>query len=401
MPAVYHVTKSLVGGGGVYAQRLSTALNALNRESRVLCAENASLKPENGLPFQADRVLAGVLNRRTLTAFHTFLRQREWAPANTLNSGDIVHLHSITGFIGSRGLRRLIPSGAKVFWTAHNPWLFTGGCVAYEGCDRFELGCRECPILRFPLKRWTRFEYEAKNSFWLDLCVNPIANSRWMAGMLKKSPIFASGKDIPIVPPIVDDVFSYRKNRCQGRMEFGIADDRFVIGLSARALTDTGKGIDRFFQRLPEDSGFLKRTTFILIGDGHIEIPEGVDCRMLGHVASPAKLSELYGMMDLFVSPSFMESFGMALLEAQACGTPVIAFETGGTPEAVCPVENCRLVPNGDFRALYGEIDRSFESQASGQAAGKDIAEWVSERHGWRSIAEKQIAIYEETASPC
>ena len=118
---------------------------------------------------------------------------------------------------------------------------------------------------------------------------------------------------------------------------------RFVVGLSARSLTDGGKGINSFFERLPLDKAFLRDTTFLLIGEGRIPVPAGIDCHFVGHISSQERLAEIYRMLDLFVSASAMETFGMAILEAQACGTPVVAFETGGTPEAVCPVGS-RLV---------------------------------------------------------
>ena len=88
-----------------------------------------------------------------------------------------------------------------------------------------------------------------------------------------------------------------------------------------------------------------------------------------------------------------MESFGMAILEAQACGTPVVAFETGGTPEAVCP-EVSRLVPNGNFQELFRVVEEMFNAARSGEYKNRKLAEWVAARHGLLSIVEKQMRIY-------
>jgi glycosyltransferase involved in cell wall biosynthesis len=168
---------------------------------------------------------------------------------------------------------------------------------------------------------------------------------------------------------------------------------RFVVGMAARSLTDRGKGIQEFFARLPVERAFVQETTFVLIGDGRIRVPAGVDCRFLGHIDSPIRLAEIYRSLDLFVSASVMETFGMAILEAQACGTSVVAFETGGTPEAVCPFGS-RLVPNGNFQELFRVVEEMFGAARSEGEKSRKITEWVSARHGWQSIAQKQIKNY-------
>ncbi len=473
----------LSGGGGVYASRLSEALRRGGVESWVLSLDDGSIVPPDGLVGQIfnrhDWALSGMIHRRSRGTVLSFHRRQIWNPEVEIQSEDIVHLHSITGFIGDRGLRHLLRNRPRVFWTAHNPWLFTGGCVAYAGCDRFESGCKQCPLLKFPLEGWTKSELKAKLNFWRDYGVKPVANSEWMAAMMRRSPIF-EGMEIPVVPPIVDDIFfgitnqtntreraeplitqidtdksrnagpcldrpcgasesdslasefadspvseslirsanapgasgensssvSIRDIRGQnaGALDAGLwtldspmprwaGGSRFLVGLSARALTDKGKGIEEFFQRLPLDRAFLKETTFVLIGDGKIRVPAGLDCRFPGHIDSPERLAEMYRSLDVFVSPSAMETFGMAILEAQACGTPVVAFETGGTPEAVCSAGS-KLVRNGDWVGLFTEVEKMFECSVKGGGKNHDLSEWVAARHGWQAIAEKQMEIY-------
>ena len=536
MNVVYQITKTPNGGGGVYAKRLSDALGMCGLSSRVLTVEEGGLFVRAGafgmLRSKWDWALNGTINRRSRGTVLSFHRRQIWDSPDAINSQDIVHLHSITGFIGDRGLRYLLRNRPRVFWTAHNPWLFTGGCVAYVGCDRFESGCKRCPLLKFPLEGWTRQELAAKKKFWRDFGVKPIANSEWMATMMRRSPLF-EGMEIPVVPPIVDDVFfgttnhtnlhergkhflttdyadehGYQKHQqgdaqgsCAGASESGLlsskladapvseslirsadgpalerlapggvgsdggsqlADSaeilegqsqaglqvgnqknrairlanapgasgensssvsisdirgqnsatfaarrstldspmprwaggkRFVVGLSARSLTDGGKGINSFFERLPLDKAFLRDTTFLLIGEGRIPVPAGIDCHFVGHISSQERLAEIYRMLDLFVSASAMETFGMAILEAQACGTPVVAFETGGTPEAVCSAGS-KLVRNGDWAGLFRAVEEMFETAVKGSGKNHELSDWVAARHTWQAIAEKQIAIY-------
>lgn len=399
MGSAFQVTKTLHGGGGVYTTRLNDGLIDAGWTSAVYCLDDSSLRARetHGGRFHSlfDRALAAAYNRSSTAPLHSFLRLREWETLAEIGSDDIVHLHSITGFIGSRGLKRLLRKRPCVFWTAHNPWLFTGGCVAYAGCDAFARGCRSCPILRTPLSRLARHEYRAKRRFIEDFGVKVIANSEWMAEMMRRSPIFEHVESIPVVLPIVDEAFTVLRNRNHARASLNLGEDRFVIGLSASSLTDPGKGIGEFFETLPTNAKWLGHVTFLLIGDGKVAIPSGVAAHFTGRVSCPNRLAELYGACDCFVSPSFMETFGMAIMEAQACGTPVVAFEAGGTPEAVYPENPCQLIPTGNFKALHETVEAAVRAGPTTASVRQTLSEWVARRHSAASIAARQIAVYE------
>ena len=98
-----------------------------------------------------------------------------------------------------------------------------------------------------------------------------------------------------------------------------------------------------------------------------LELPGHLDVRVLGRLNSAEELAQVYSSSDVFVSPSAMETFGMVLTEAQACGTPVVAFDVGGVPDAVS--EECAefLVPNGDFESLLNAVGKVFEKSSQGR----------------------------------
>lgn len=267
--------------------------------------------------------------------------------------------------------------------------------MAYAGCDAHENECRSCPILTIPFKSLATVEYHSKKRFIEEFDVRPIANSEWMAAMMRRSPIFSGYAEIPVVPPIVEAVFSVACDRDSVRQAFGFAPGQFIVGLSASSLTDSGKGVTEFFETMPHDAKWLHQVTFLLIGDGRVNVPHGISVHFTGRVSDPTTLANLYSVCDLFVSPSFMETFGMAILEAQACGSPVIAFETGGTPEAVYPESLCRLVPNHAFPSLHEAIEDAVSRGTIDDAKRGKLSEWVKGRHSAKFIAKKQIEIYQ------
>jgi putative colanic acid biosynthesis glycosyltransferase len=245
--------------------------------------------------------------------------------------------------------------------------------------------------MKFPVSYLSRLEYRSKADFIRDYNVQPIANSEWMAAMLRKSPWFSHVRDIPVIKPIVQPCFHVG---VKSRMDQNLpSDDKVVIGLGARSLTDHYKGIKEFFDNLPADAPWIKKVRFLLFGEGSLSLPPTLDVQMMGALRSPDSMADAYRSMDLYVSPTSMETFGMTLVEAQACGTPVLTFSTGATPEAVCPGAGC-LVNNGDFGSLYELIGDLIEREDL-LDQGLKASQWVSKHHGSDVIADDQIKIYE------
>ena len=120
--------------------------------------------------------------------------------------------------------------------------------------------------------------------------------------------------------------------------------------------------------------------------------------RALGRLNSAEELAQVYYSSDAFVSPSMMETFGMALAEAQACGTPVVAFDVGGVSDAVS--EECAefLVPNGDFESLLNALGKLLKRSSTGGDGWRVNRGWASERFEASVIAELQKSVYSRKA---
>jgi glycosyltransferase involved in cell wall biosynthesis len=166
-----------------------------------------------------------------------------------------------------------------------------------------------------------------------------------------------------------------------------------VIGLGARSLTDQFKGIKEFFEYLPLDAPWIKNVKFVLFGEGTLNLPPNLDVEMLGPLMTSDAMVDAYCAMDIYVSPTSMETFGMTLVEAQACGTPVVAFSTGATPEAICP-EGGWLLRKDDFSALYELLETLCKRRDDLIVRGLNSAQWVFKHHSSDVIAIEQAQIY-------
>jgi glycosyltransferase involved in cell wall biosynthesis len=398
---IWHLTRTISGGAGQYALRLSNALRAAGADSTVLVAEGPAAEHATQLRRLDSRIrrfvargFRSVYHRLALGAYHSLRGPELYATPTPILAGDIVHLHGMTGWIGVPGLRRLVPSGVKVFWTAHDLWLLSGGCVVYRGCDRFRQDCSACPLLKSPWRGFARRELQVKRTFLEAGQVRPIANSRWMADRLHESSLFGRVKNIPIIPPIVDAAY-LAEDISDLRAELKIPSGRLVISLGARSLDDKYKGIPEFLTalaRVPELAGQL---TVLLFGPGQIEIPANLDARLLGNLADPRQLARVYRTSDVYVSPSLMETFGMTLVEAQAVGAPVLAFSVGGIPEAVRNGVTGWLAPVGQFDELVKLLGSILPDSPKRTMAGDHARNWVRQTFAGDAVARLQSSCYQ------
>lgn len=398
---IWHLTRTLFGGAGQYASRLSNALRVQGVESTVLVAEGPVLdgaavlrRVDSPVRRFAARGFRSLSHRVSLGTFHSLRGPEIYEATQAVQAGDIVHLHGMTGWIGVCGLHKLIPRGANVFWTAHDLWMLSGGCVVYRGCDRFRNDCSQCPILRAPWKRIAQRELRIKRAFIEAYNVRPIANSEWMANRIQESKLFGRLNSIPVIPPIVDAAYLV-KEIPDLRRELAIAEDRKVISLGARSLDDKFKGIPEFLAQLSQTAELAGQLTVLLFGPGKIEIPTNLDVRLLGNISDPSQLAKVYRTSDVYVSSSYMETFGMTLVEAQACGTPAVAFDVGGVRDAVHPELRIGLEPTSRMDNLVLRLNQLLQNNGIERNPQAYLREWASHSFCARSLARVQLLAYQ------
>ena len=397
---IWHLTKTLYGGAGQYVLRLSNALNSLGYQSTVLVAEGEIIAGVNNLSPQTNtlqsflnRGLISMINRTVKAPFHSGYRLDRWKTNTSIKHSDIVHLHGMTGWVGFSGLRHLIPPQTKVFWTAHDLWMLSGGCVVYIGCNNYQSGCQSCPVLKHPFSNWSKHEWRYKAKFIKDYKITPIANSQWTANQIRESGFFSDLENIAIVPPIVASEFFEADSLPSLREELGLPADRIILGLGARTITDQYKGIPEFLERFSQELDLVDRCTLVICGDGELDVSPSLDCRFLGAFTKPEELARFYCACDVFISPSKMETFGMTLLEAQAAGTPVVAFRVGGTPEAVRHLEYGYLAAQNDYGEIISGLKWILSNLQNTRDMGINSSAWVKANFSSQVIAMKQANI--------
>lgn len=264
---------------------------------------------------------------------------------------DVVQLHNIHDhYLNYKILfEYLNQSGIKVVWTFHDCWAFTGHCFHFvtAGCEKWKAGCSNCPmksVLPKTLLDRSKRNYELKRELFGG-CENLtiVACSDWMAGFVKQS--FLKDKRIEIIKNGVDlNMFRPLGRSC--------GDGTYSI-LAVSSVWNKEKGlfdIYRLRELLPKNYSITvvglssKQVEQLLSGINGIERTQNVD-----------ELVRLYSDADVLINPTYADTFPTVNLEALACGTPVITYRTGGSPEAVSP-ETGVVVEQGDVTAMVEAI---------------------------------------------
>lgn len=296
--------------------------------------------------FKGEHGFASAGQTRRLTE-----KIRQWDP-------DVIHLHNIHGFVLQVELlfAYLKEAGKPVVWTLHDCWPYTGHCAFYDytGCGGWKSGCRFCREYRrtYPyalFKNRTESNYIRKRAAFTGVPGLTLAvPSRWLEAEVKQS--FLGAYPVEVIPNGIDRG-KFRPMRTGLRARLGL-EDRFVV-LGVANVWERRKGLAYLLwlaEKLPADC----RVVLIgLSGRQKRRLPEKV--LGISRTADTEELAGYYSMADVFVNATLEDNFPTTNLEALSCGTPVITFDTGGSPE--CLDESCgRVVPKGDKRALLEAV---------------------------------------------
>lgn len=186
-----------------------------------------------------------------------------------------------------------------------------------------------------------------------------VAPSRWLAEMARESPLLG-GFEVDAIPNGIDtDAFAPR-DRGVARATLGLPADAKVVAFVAHGLHGRRKGFELLRQSLAR-LGEFPNVHLLSAGAMHELSEVAVPHVNAGPISNERMLSLVYSAADVFVIPSIQDNLPNTVLEAMACGTPVVGFSTGGIPEMVEDGRTGWLVPVGDVAALSRAVMIALE----------------------------------------
>lgn len=348
-----------VGSTGKICVGISELLDTRNVENYILYSSRSNGDP-HGIACASDKYIKlQALKSRILGnyGFNSRKATRRMIRALERIQPDIVHLHNVHGHDCDLSMlfSYFKEKKIKLIWTFHDCWSFTGYCTYFDlvKCDRWKTECAACP--QRDTYSWffdkAGMLHRRKKKLFSGLDLTVVTPSAWLADLVRGSflkdypiQVINNGIDLGIFQPVTSDF----------RQKHDLTDKKIVLGVALG--WERRKGLDVFIdlaKRLPEDY------QIVLIGTN-----DSVDRQLPDNIVSihrtqnQRELAEVYSAANVFVNPTREENYPTVNMEALACGTPVITFRTGGSPEI--PDESCgAVVACDDIDALEEEIVRA------------------------------------------
>jgi glycosyltransferase involved in cell wall biosynthesis len=268
-----------------------------------------------------------------------------------VKNSDLVALYWVNGGflrpVNLRGIRQ------PIVWRLSDAWPFTGGCHYPGDCARFKASCGECPQLKFSApddasaRQWRR-----KANAWRDLDITVAAPSSWIASLAQQSSLFRDRR-VVVIPTGVDTAHFHHVDRAEARQRLDLPPAGNIVLFGA--MDPEGD----------ERKGFtyaLAAISALCAEDGHDVVPvifgaasEALRKLMppstifLGVLTRERDLADAYAAANAILIPSLEDNLPNVALEAAACGTPIVAFRSGGLPEVVRHLDNGYLATPGDI----------------------------------------------------
>lgn len=276
---------------------------------------------------------------------------------------DIIHLHNIHGYYLNIRLLfdYLLIKEIPVVWTLHDCWAITGHCVHFErlNCNRWKTACFDCPSINsYPRSLFadnSKSNFIEKKKLFSSLSnITLVPVSVWLDGKISDS--FLNNKTSKVIHNGVDlELFRVQNKSDDYWFDYlGLPITSKVI-LAVTNIWTVNKGLDdiiKLYELLPNNYHLV----IVGVTDRQKKkLPKGLHA--ITRTQNSQKLVELYNIASVYINPTYEDNFPTTNIEALACGTPVITYDTGGSPEAI-DSETGYVVEKGNVIELSSKIQK-------------------------------------------
>ena len=345
------------GGAAVACLRLTKAFLADNKDVNVLVQEKNNhddfvkstgesffKKKINFLKFISERLffLPFEKNAELRFAFSPADFGENISKNKLVKEADIIHIHWINqGFLSLRNIQQLLSLNKPVVYTLHDMWLFTGGCHYAGTCENYSIKCGNCKFLKNPKPNDLSYKIlQKKMKLFSSGNLHIIACSNWLANKAKQSTLL---KNFPItsIPNPIDTKIFQPISKKTALQKWNLEPTKKYILFGSANIFDKRKGLIYFMEALNfmklNMPKILENTECLVFGKMKHELNENFPIKVnsLGYLQHTEDIVKAYNAADVFVLPSLEDNLPNTIMEASACGTPTVAFNTGGIPEMI------------------------------------------------------------------
>jgi len=358
------------GGAAIAASRLASALTLEDVEViRIVGRADGNEHPWTTIPLQVrlyEEMVLEVISRvsqRLITALKALILRRRLNGVLKKLRPNIINVHNLHGAGWGIELVNVCSRNAPVVWTLHDMWSFTGRCAYTSSSCNFTEGCDgSCPTFaEYPAlapsliaEAWRR-RRDLMSALPNLVAVTP---SKWLSREARAG--LWAGHQVEVVPNGLPLGIYAPLSTILAREALGIDAGARVLMIAAPKLSEKRKGMSYLREALQRLS--YGPVTVITLGTGGLgfELP-GIHLHQLGYIDHERTKVLAYSAADIFVHPALLDNLPNVVMEAIACGTPVVGFPVGGVPEMVNPGSTGWLMDEVSPEALARTLDVALD----------------------------------------
>lgn len=311
---------------------------------------------------------------------------------------ELINLHWVAGFLDLGAFFGWLPTDMPLVLTLHDMGMFTGGCSHDMGCGKFTQQCGACPQLGSSDEGdLTRDVWRRKQKYYSALDAKRfhiVTPSRWLGEEVKRSPLL-SRFPRSVIPYSLDlEVFKAR-DRGFSREVLGIPQEAKVILFVSNGLHTHLKGFRHLLgalEGMDSSSGIF----LLCLGFGSSPTLERFPQAHITSMTDDRSLSMVYSAADVFVLPSLADNLPNTMLEALACGIPVVGFAAGGIPDGVRPGVTGLLAKTGDSAELRSAILELLGNDAKRAEMSANCRRIALAEYDLRVQTNRYVEVYTE-----
>jgi glycosyltransferase involved in cell wall biosynthesis len=337
-----------------------------------------------------------------------------WKLLELAESPDIVHCYNLHEQYFDLRVLPWLTQKKPVILDLRDAWLLSGHCAHSFGCDRWKTGCGQCPDLTlYPSisRDGTAYNWQRKREIFARSRFYVAAPSRWLMQKVHESMLAPAIIESRVIPTGIDLSIFHRSDKRQIRSQLQIPQNAKVLLFAAIGVR---RNIWKDFATMREavrmcSERFHERESLLFIALGEDSPPEQIGearIRFVPHVNNPSDVAAYYQAADLYLHAATADTFPRAVLEALACGTPVVATTVGGIPEQIrnleCAGSNNAdgatgiLVRPADAHEMAHAIERLLSNDVLRQMLSENATRDVRKRFDLAKQADRYLHWYRE-----
>lgn len=320
---------------------------------------------------------------------------------------DIVHLHNLHEKYFDLNYIPELSDKMPVIITLHDAWLLSGHCAHSLECERWKTGCGLCPHLEsYPaVKRdATLINWMRKRKIFLNSRLYIATPSHWLMDKVESSILKPAMVEGRVIHNGIDTSVFNPDNRVEARRQLGISDNTiallFVANLGAKNnykdFITVSTAVEIIKDRLSNHN-----ILFLVVGGTEEEViveedTEQIHTLYIPYQLNPKDVANCYCAADIYLQASRADTFPGVILEALACGTPVVATAVGGIPEQIIDGVTGFLVNPGDAVSMADAAVRLISDGTLRSRMSRAAVENARERFGLDKMVNSYLGWYYE-----